>query len=241
MEKPKPIEELHVKIFGDGAKESDILEMAQKTFIKGFTTNPSLMHEAGITDYVAFAKEVLSKVSDKPISFEVFSDDFNDMECQARIIHSWGENVYVKIPITNTAGISTAPLIQKLSAEGIKLNVTAILTTEQVATVASSLSVSTPSIVSVFAGRIADTGIDPLAVMRDSKSLLAELPCAELLWASCRETYNIYEADAVGADIITVPYNILHKLNIIGTDLTEFSLEGVRTFYKAGRDSGFTI
>lgn len=241
MEKPRPIESLHVKIFGDGAGHDDMLEMAQKLYIKGFTTNPTLMHQAGITDYSGFAHEILEKISDKPISFEVFSDDFSEMERQAHIIHSWGANVYVKIPVTNTKGESAAPLIRTLAAEGIALNVTAILTAEQVQTVAAVLNTDVPSIVSVFAGRIADTGVDPLPIMRASKAALKDLPKAELLWASCRETYNIYEAEDVGADIITVPYSILHKLDAIGTDLTEYSLEGVKTFYQAGEDSGFTL
>lgn len=241
METPTPIEALHVKIFGDGAIEKDILEMAEKPFIKGFTTNPSLMHEAGIANYTEFAKGLLEKVSDKPISFEVFSDDLVSMEREARAIHAWGENVYVKIPVTTTSGEWTTPIIKTLAAEGIKLNVTAILTPTQVSEVATALSKETPAIVSVFAGRVADTGRDPLPLMRECKALLNDLPLAELLWASCREVYNIYEAEEVGADIITVPYSVLHKLGSIGTDLEQFSLEGVKTFYKAGQDSDFTI
>ncbi len=238
---PMPIEKLRVKIFADGAKTEDILQTSNMPFIKGFTTNPSLMHEAGITNYTAFAKEVLEKITDKPISFEVFSDDLVSMEREARVIHSWGENVYVKIPVTNTLGESTASLIKTLSGEGIKLNVTAILTPSQVSEVASVLTKETPTIVSVFAGRVADTGRDPISLMRECKEILHELPLAELLWASCREVYNIYEAEEVDADIITVPYAVLHKLGSIGVDLEEFSLEGVRAFYKAGQDSGFTI
>ncbi len=241
MEHPTPIEALRVKIFGDGAQEKDILEMAEKSYVQGFTTNPSLMREAGVSNYTEFAKGLLTKVTNKPLSFEVFSDDLASMEREARIIHSWGENVYVKIPVTNTSGEWTTPLIKTLAREGIKLNVTAILTPAQVAEVAGALSKETPAIVSVFAGRVADTGRDPLPLMRECKALLRELPLAELLWASCREVYNIYEAEEVGADIITVPYSVLHKLGSIGVDLEEFSLEGVKAFYKAGQDSGFTI
>lgn len=241
MEKPKPIESLHVKLFGDGAGHDDMVEMAAKPFIQGFTTNPTLMRQAGVSDYAGFAHEILEKIPNKPISFEVFSDDFSEMERQARIIHSWGPNVYVKIPVTNTKGESAVPLIRTLASEGIALNVTAILTDEQVRTVAEALNPDVPSIVSVFAGRVADTGIDPLPIMRASKAGLKDLPKAELLWASCREIYNIYEAEDVGADIITVPYSILHKLDAIGTDLTEYSLEGVKTFYEAGKEAGFTL
>ena len=238
---PKKIEDLRVKIFGDGAHSEDMLAMAEKPFIKGFTTNPSLMRAAGVTDYVAFAKDILTKITDKPISFEVFSDDFTEMERQARIISAWGENVYVKIPVTNTKGESSNPLVEKLSHEGLKLNVTAILTTEQVTGVAQALSPDTAAIISVFAGRIADTGIDPLPIMRACKSAMLERPKAELLWASCRETFNIYEAEDVAADIITVPYNILNKLHEIGLDLTQYSLDGVKTFYADGQAAGFTI
>jgi transaldolase len=241
MSAPKKIEDLHVKIFGDGAHEEDMLAMAGNPLIKGFTTNPSLMRAAGVTDYVAFAKDVLSKIHDKPISFEVFSDDFDEMERQARIIAAWGENVYVKIPVTNTKGESSAALITKLSNDGLKLNVTAILTVEQVAIVADALAADTPAIVSVFAGRVADTGVDPLPIMRDSKAALSSRPKAELLWASCRETLNIYEADEVGADIITVPYSILNKLDEIGRDLTQHSLDGVKKFYTDGQAAGFSI
>lgn len=241
MEKPKAIADLHVKIFGDGAGHDDILEMADLPYMKGFTTNPTLLNQAGVTDYAGFAKEILSKVTSKPISFEVFSDDLSGMEREARIITSWGANVYVKIPVTNTKGESTSPLIEKLSAEGIALNVTAILTTEQVTTVAGVLHPDTPSIVSVFAGRIADTGVNPLPIMRESKMLLSHLPKTELLWASCREVYNIYEAEECGADIITVPYSVLHKLGDIGKDLNEFSLDGVKAFYEAGKKAGLSI
>jgi len=241
MQTPRGIQELTVKIFGDGAGHDDILEMADKPFIKGFTTNPTLMRQAGISDYSVFAREILEKIQEKPISFEVFSDEFLEMERQARIIHGWGANVYVKIPVTNTRGESAAPLIRKLSSEGMQLNVTAILTVEQVQTVAEALNPEVAAIVSVFAGRIADTGRDPMPIMREAKATLQNLPHTELLWASCRETFNIYQADEVGADIITVPYSILHKLDAIGTDLTEYSLESVKTFYEAGRASGFTL
>lgn len=241
METPKNIEDLHVKIFADGAQEQDMLAINEKPFIKGFTTNPSLMRSAGVTDYVGFAKDLLSKITDKPISFEVFSDDFSEMERQAREITTWGENAYVKIPVTNTKGESSAPLIKKLADDGIKLNITAILTPAQVAVVAEALSPNVPSIVSVFAGRVADTGVDPMPIMRECKQLLTKLPKAELLWASCRETYNIYEAEEIGCEIITVPYSVLNKLDEVGRDLTQHSLDGVKKFYEDGQAAGFTI
>jgi len=241
MEKPKRIEDLRIKLFGDGAAHKDIIEMAGIPYIKGFTTNPTLLQQAGVTNYAEFAKEILREVTAKPISFEVFSDDLENMEQEARIIAGWGKNVFVKIPVTNTKGESTSSLIKKLSHEGISLNVTAILTQKQVAQVSSVLSIETPSIVSVFAGRIADTGVNPMPIMRESKEILCSLPKAELLWASCREVYNIYEAEEVGVDIITVPYSVLHKLGDIGKDLTEYSLDAVKAFYEAGKKAGLSI
>jgi transaldolase len=231
MEKPTPVDQLHVQLFADGAKHDDIVELAKLPYIKGFTTNPNLLRKAGVTDYTEFATTILSEVTEKSISFEVIADDLEEMERQARIIHTWGENVYVKIPVTNTAGVSTAPLIKKLAAEGMKLNVTLIIAPSQVAEVAEALDANVPSIVSVFAGRIADTGVDPVPLMRQAKEMLASKPAAQLLWASCRELHNIYEAESVGADIITVPPDILKKIGDIGKDLNEFSLEGVKAFY----------
>jgi len=235
------IEDLKVKIFGDGAEKASILELNAKPYIKGFTTNPTLMRKAGISDYEAFAKDVLSVIKDKSISFEVFSDDFADMERQAKIIASWGDNVYVKIPITNTKKESSVPLIESLVKQGVKLNVTAILTVEQVADVAKVLSSAVPSIVSVFAGRIADTGRDPLPYMIKSKELLASNAKAELLWASPRELFNIVQADEMGCHIITVQPDVLKKLSGVGRDLAEYSLDTVKMFYEDGKAAGYRL
>jgi transaldolase len=238
---PKKFEELNIKIFADGAEKASMLEMYAKPFIKGFTTNPTLMRKAGITDYAGFAKEILAEIKDKPISFEVFSDDFAEMERQARIINSWASNVYVKIPITNTKRESSAPLIKKLAAEGVKLNVTAILTLDQVKTTRDALSPAVPAIVSVFAGRVADTGMDPVPLMKAAKDLLAAMPEHELLWASPRELYNIFQAEEIGADIITVTPDILKKGEKIGYDLGELSLDTVKMFYDDGQKVGYAL
>ena len=238
---PKKFEELRIKIFADGAEKATILELYQKPFIKGFTTNPTLMRKAGISDYAGFAKEVLAEVKTKPISFEVFSDDFSEMERQARIINSWAENVYVKIPITNTKKESSFDLVKKLAAEGIKMNITAILTAEQVQHILPALSPSVPTIISVFAGRIADTGVDPVPVMAACKALLAGNPNYELLWASPRELYNIYQAEDVGAEIITVTADVLKKGEKVGYDLSELSLDTVKMFYDDGQKVGYTL
>jgi transaldolase len=238
---PKKIEELRIKIFADGAEKASILELYQKPFIKGFTTNPTLMRKAGVTDYAGFAKEILEEVKTKPISFEVFSDDFTEMERQARIINSWADNVYVKIPITNTKKQSSFDLIKKLAAEGVKMNVTAILTPAQVEHIIPALSPDVPTIISVFAGRIADTGVDPVPVMRACKALLAPYPKYELLWASPRELYNIYEAEEVGAEIITVTPEVLKKAEKVGYDLEALSLDTVKMFYDDGQKVGYTL
>lgn len=238
---PKKLNELRIKIFADGAEKASMLVAAVDPLVKGFTTNPTLMRKAGVTDYVGFAKEILAEIKDKPISFEVFSDDFIEMERQARIIAAWGSNVYVKIPVTNTKKISSAPLIKKLAAEGVKLNVTAILTLEQVKEVEAALAPGVPAVVSVFAGRIADTGVDPVPLMRECKKVLAAHPEHELLWASPRELYNIYQADEVGADIITVTPEIIKKGEKIGYDLNELSRETVQMFYDDGQKVGYTL
>ncbi|TSD04953.1 MAG: transaldolase [Parcubacteria group bacterium Greene0714_7] len=238
---PKKIEELRIKLYADGSEEKEMLALAEKAYIKGFTTNPTLMHKAGVTDYTAFAKKILTAIPNKPISFEVFSDDFPEMERQARLIASWGENVYAKIPIMNTKGESSAPLVEKLSNDSIKLNVTMILTSEQVQIATEALSTSTPSIISVFAGRIADVGIDPIPVMRDSKAITSTKSSIELLWASTRELFNIYEAERIGAEIITVPPSILKKLGDIGKTPEVLTLEGVKVFYEDGKEAGFTL
>ena len=232
----------HVKIYADGADLESIVALANRPDIAGFTTNPTLMRKSGVSDYEAFAHKVLDAVTDRPISFEVFADEFPEMKRQAKEIASWGDNVYVKIPITNTRSESALPLIRELAAEGVKLNVTAILTLEQVAGVAKALNPKVPSIVSVFAGRIADTGVDPVPHMRESKKLLAGLPQAELLWASVREVLNIFQSDDCGCDIVTVPHDILNKaLKLAGMDLKELSLDTVKMFAADAAAAGFTL
>jgi transaldolase len=209
--------------------------------IKGFTTNPTLMRKAGISNYAAFAREAISVVGDLPISFEVFSDTFDEMEREARIIAGWGGNTYIKVPVTNTAGQSAAPLIRKLSGEGIRLNVTAMLTLEQVRVVAKVLNPSVPSIVSVFAGRVADTGVDPVPLMREAAGILRGNGLAELLWASPRELLNVFHAEESGCHIITATSDILAKLKLVGKDLAQFSLETVKMFFDDAKAAGFAL
>lgn len=236
------IDKLKVQIYADGADLKGILELYAKPYIKGLTTNPTLMKSAGVSNYEAFAKEVLKTVKDKPMSFEVFSDEWPEMRRQALKIRDWQSNVYVKIPICNTKGESALPLIKDLAAEGVKLNVTAILTVKQVEELAKVLQPKVPSVVSVFAGRIADTGVDPLPIMKKSRELLQPLPAAELLWASVREIYNIFEADEVGCHIVTVPHSILSKAQqMVGKDLTELSVDTVKMFYKDACAAGFSL
>ncbi len=230
-----------IKLFADGADLREMEGAYKERLVSGFTTNPTLMKKAGVTDYEAFAKAALRAIPDMPISFEVFSDDLAGMEREARRIASWGSNVYVKIPVTNTKGESTVPLIKKLSKEGLKLNVTAILTTAQVDAAAKALSPSTPSIVSVFAGRVADTGRDPMQSMRDAATMLKANKNAELLWASSRELLNIMQAEACGCHIITVTPDILKKVKMVGKDLNELSLDTVKMFYSDAQASGFKI
>lgn len=230
-----------IKLFADGADKKGMLEMYQNPWVKGFTTNPTLMRKAGITDYKAFAFDILKTITDRSISFEVFADEFDEMEEQAHQIASWGENVMVKIPVTNTRGESSAALIKRLSADGIPLNVTAILSLDQVKEVADSLAAKTPSIVSVFAGRIADTGVDPIPFMQESLTILKHLPQAELLWASPRELLNVVQADQIGCHIITATNDILNKLSLIGKDLTEYSLDTVKMFYRDAQAAGYEI
>ena len=238
----KPLHRLAVKIFADGADKQGMIDLYQNPFIAGLTTNPTLMRKAGISNYEAFAKDILSFVTEKPISFEVFSDEPAEMRRQAMTISSWASNVYVKIPITNTTGTSMIPLIRALSDEGIKLNVTAILTLQQVAQVAQALSTAVPAVVSVFAGRIADTGLDPEPFMRASKCLLESRPLAELLWASVREVLNIFQADRCGCDVVTVPHDIMAKaLKMTGSDLAAVSLDTVRMFASDAAAAGFTL
>ncbi len=235
------VEELRVKLFSDGADLAGILEMVAKPWVRGFTTNPTLMRKAGIADYEAFARALLRAVPDRPISFEVFADDEREMELQALTIATWGAHVNVKIPVTNRAGVFLGSLIRRLSSAGVTLNVTAILTLEQVERVAEVLAPRTPAIVSVFAGRIADTGVDPIPIMAEAKRLLCRRPCAELLWASSRELLNIFQADAAGCDIITVPPEILRKLELVGKDLAAYSRETVEMFHRDAQAAAYRI
>jgi transaldolase len=237
----KNIESLKVKIFADGADKTGMLEMYAKPYIKGFTTNPTLMRKAGIVDYRSFAKDILSVIRDHPISFEVFSDDFSDMERQALEIASWGENVYVKIPVTNTKRETCYELVSKLVKRRVKLNVTAIMTLEQVKAVVVSLDPNVPSYVSVFAGRVADTGRDPVPLMAAAVEILKECPSAELIWASPRELLNIFQADAIGCHVITVTNDILKKLNSVGYSLEEYSLDTVKMFCNDAIAAGFKM
>jgi transaldolase len=236
------LSDLPIKIFADGADLEEIIDLYRKPFIQGLTTNPTLMRKVGISDYEVFARSVLENVTDKPISFEVFSDDFPEMRRQALKIRDWQQNVYVKIPITNTRAESALPLIAELAGEGVKLNVTAILTLPQVRGVAGALKKEVPSVVSVFAGRIADTGVDPIPLMKESLKALASLPSAELLWASVREVLNIFQAAACGCHIVTVPHDILSKVTKLGgMDLEELSLDTVRMFHKDAAAAGFRL
>lgn len=235
------VDGLKVRIFGDGAELAGILELAKQPWIKGFTTNPTLMRKAGVTDYRAFALDVLRVVADRPISFEVFSDDFQEMEAQALEIASWGQNVNVKIPVTNTRRESAAPLISRLSRAGVALNITAIMTVDQVRRVVDALEGDAPAYISVFAGRIADTAVDPLPIMEQSLSYLKRRPNTDLIWASPRELLNIWQADAMGCDIITVTNDILKKLSQVGKDLEDFSLETVQMFRDDAVKAGFQI
>lgn len=237
----KKVSDLTVKIFGDGAELKGMLALYAKPFIKGFTTNPTLMNKAGIRDYRGFAREVLAAIPDRPISFEVFSDDLPEMERQAREIATWGDNVYVKIPVTNTKAVPAYDLIHQLSHAGVKVNVTAIMTLEQVQAVTNALAGGAPSNISVFAGRIADTGRDPLPIMEESLAIMKAAPAAELIWASPRELLNIMQADEIGCHIITVTPDILKKLDGLGKDLAQFSLETVQMFHDDATSAGFSL
>lgn len=233
--------QLRVKIFADGADRAGMLEMYRNPLIAGFTTNPTLMRKAGITDFEAFARDIVGEIPDRPISFEVFSDDFAEMERQARLITTWGENVYVKIPVTDTKGTSAAPLVKKLAAEGIKLNVTALLTVDQVRVVTEALAGGPPSYISLFAGRVADAGVDPIPLMRESLAIMAPYQHVELIWASPREILNIVQADALGVHVITVTNDLLAKLPSLGKDLARFSLETVQMFHRDAEAAGFKL
>jgi transaldolase len=235
------IETLRIQIFADGADKAGMLEMASKPYIAGFTTNPTLMRKAGITDYRAFAKDILTLISNRPISFEVFSDEFDEMERQAREIASWGPNVYVKIPVTNTRGHSACGLISRLAQAGIRQNVTALMSLEQVGQVSEAIGNGPNSYISVFAGRIADTGRDPVPLMEQAVAILRKYPEQELIWASPRELLNIFQADAIGCQIITVTNDILKKLEIVGKDLDEYSLDTVKMFREDAVRAGYTL
>jgi transaldolase len=235
------IPQFKIKLYADGADLEGMIEEYKKGIASGFTTNPTLMKKAGVKSYEEFAKAALKAIPDLPISFEVFSDDLAGMEREARKIGSWGNNVYIKIPVTNTKGESTAPLVKKLSHDGLKLNVTAILTVDQVKTISKALSSTTPSIVSVFAGRIADTGVDPMPIMKESVKILKSNPKAELLWASTRELLNLIQAESCGCHIITITNDILKKVPLVGKDLNELSLETVQMFYSDAQSAGYNI
>jgi len=235
------LDRLGVKIFADGADFDGILAMYKNPLIKGFTTNPSLMRKANISDYEGFARRLLAAVPDRPISFEVFADEPRDMVRQARLIASWGNNVNVKIPVMNTGREFMGSVIEELSKDGIAINVTAVMTVPQVRRIAACLSPYAPAIVSVFAGRIADTGIDPVPAMREAVAVLAARPGAELLWASPRELLNIFQADDIGCQIITVTNDVLAKLAMVGKDLDQYSLETVQMFYRDAQAAGYSI
>lgn len=235
------LDSLRVKIFADGADRSRVEAMSAESWIRGFTTNPTLMRQAGVADYEAFARELLRLVPDRPISFEVIADEPGEMERQARRIASWGENVYVKVPITTTGGTTTAASVRRLSGDGVKVNVTALMTLEQVADARDWLADGPGGYISVFAGRIADSGRDPIPVMASALELLAPTPLVELIWASPREVLNIVQADSIGCHVITVTDEILRRLSSLGRDLAAFSLDTVRMFYRDGQAAGYTI
>ena len=233
--------DLKVKLFADGADRAGILRMYANPLIRGFTTNPTLMRRAGVTDYEAFAKEIVSAVPDRPISLEVFADEFAEMERQALKISRWGENVYTKIPVTNTRRENSLDLVCRLARQGVKLNVTALMTLQQVKDVAAALAGGPPAYISMFAGRIADTGRDPVPIMAEAVEILRPYPNIELIWASPREVLNIFHADAVGCHIITATHDLLHKLALIGKDLDDYSLDTVKMFHRDAAQAGYEL
>jgi transaldolase len=237
----RDLQSLRVKIFADGADLPAMKALYANPLVKGFTTNPTLMKAAGITDYVAFARKVLAAIPDRPVSFEVFADDFDEMEHQAREIASWGRNVNVKIPVTNTKSEFCGPLVSRLSKRGVQVNVTAVFTLDQVQKICDALHPGTPAIISVFAGRVADCGIDPVPLMAAAAHIVKVRPNAELLWASPRELLNIFQADQVGCGIITVTNDVIKKLQLIGKDQNVYSLETVKMFWNDARAAGFSI
>lgn len=235
------VSNLKIKIFADGADLNGMLAMYRNPLIKGFTTNPTLMKAAGVSDYAAFARQVLDAIPDRPVSFEVFADDFDEMHSQALEIASWGKNVNVKIPVTNTKGVFAGPLINRLSNRGVIVNVTAVFTLNQVRGIADALNPDVPAIVSVFAGRVADSGIDPVPLMAEAAKILKSRPHADLLWASPRELLNIFQADQCGCRIITVTNDVLKKLVLVGKNQDEYSLETVKMFYQDAEKAGYRI
>jgi transaldolase len=235
------LDDLGIKIFADGADFDHIVELYKNPRVKGFTTNPSLMRKAGVTDYEGFARRVLAAIPDRPVSFEVFADDIPGMIEQGRLIASWGKNVNVKIPVTNTEAVFCGPVIKALSGAGIVVNVTALMTPQQVEEVAACLTSNVPAIISVFAGRIGDTGRDPIPLMQECLKALRQYPKAQLLWASPRELLNIFQADEIGCHIITVTHDVLAKLPTLGKDLDEFSLDTVKMFFESAQDAAFTL
>jgi len=237
----KSVSELKIQVFADGADKASMLELYLQPYIKGFTTNPTLMRKAGVTDYEGFAREILDHIPDRPICFEVLADDENEIERQARAIASWASNVYVKVPVTNTRGKPMYKVIERLSAEGIPLNATAVLALDQVRHIARALRGGAPSFVSIFAGRIADTGRDPVPVMKAALEAMAANPHSQLVWASPRELLNIFQAEEIGCHIITVTSDILRKIDLIGRNLHDFSLETVQMFYDDAARSGYKI
>ena len=232
---------MSVKIFADGAEKAPMLKLYANPQIKGFTTNPTLMRKAGITDYEAFARDIVAAIPDRPISLEVFADEFDEMERQAERIATWGENIYVKIPVTNTRGESSCPLVRRLASRGVKQNVTALMTLDQVREVTDALAAGPAANISVFAGRVADTGVDPLPMMRAALEIMRPYPQLELIWASPRELLNIVQASEIGCHIITVTSDILNKLPLIGKDLDEYSLDTVKMFRADALASGFGL
>ena len=237
----KTLDQLQVKIFADGADLNGILELYRNPYITGFTTNPTLMRKSGISDYEKFSRQVLEHISDRPISFEVLSDEFDEMERQARKIATWGKNVYVKIPVTNTRRESSVNLVRRLAEDGVQLNVTALMTLEQVREASSALASHAPSYISIFGGRIADTGRDPLPIIKEAVEIMSQHKTQELIWASPRELLNIFHADEIGCHIITVTHDILKKLPLVGKDLNEYSLDTVKMFHSDAQKAGYKL
>jgi transaldolase len=238
---PVPIAQLRTHIYADGADADAIRALAAEPYVRGFTTNPTLMRRAGIVDYAAFAREVLSAIGDRPISFEIFADEPVEMERQAKTIARWGESVYVKVPVTNTAGASMAPLIRRLAGAGIRLNVTALMTPAQVEVVSAALDGGPEAFISLFAGRVADTGRDPVPLMREALDIMAARPLQRLIWASPRELLNIFQADEIGCHVITVTHDLLAKLALVGKDLDAYSLDTVQMFHRDAQSAAFAI